>query len=78
MGLPQPPNTAVHAFVTSGQEYGDFILELDLKDDPGLNTGSPFRCAEAAAAALAHARANFADGASPITPQQVGQERVAK
>jgi len=37
--LRQRRNTPEHTFLTSQEKYGDFILELDLKDDPGFNTG---------------------------------------
>jgi hypothetical protein len=35
--------------VTSVEKYGDFILELDAKDDSGFNTGILLRCADAPA-----------------------------
>ncbi|NDJ11610.1 MAG: DUF1080 domain-containing protein [Acidobacteriia bacterium] len=49
MLLRQRTNTAEHTFVTSTEKYGDFILELDLKDDPGFNSGILLRCVEASA-----------------------------
>lgn len=49
MVLRQPSNTIEHTFVTSEREYDDFILELDLKDDPGFNSGILLRCVEAPA-----------------------------
>jgi len=49
--LRQLRNTAEHTFLTSRKKYGDFILELDLKDDPRFNTGILLRCADAPAAA---------------------------
>jgi hypothetical protein len=51
MLLRQRTNTIEHTFVTSEQKYGDFILELDLKDDPGFNSGILLRCADAPAEA---------------------------
>jgi Domain of Unknown Function (DUF1080) len=44
MVLRQRAGTAEHTFVTSDGTYGDFILELDLKDDPGFNSGILLRC----------------------------------
>ncbi len=49
--LRQRPKTAEHTFLTSEKTYGDFILELDLKDDPTFNTGILLRCADAPTAA---------------------------
>jgi len=49
MLLRQRSNTIEHTFVTSEREYEDFILELDLKDDLGFNTGILLRCVEAPA-----------------------------
>ncbi len=49
MMLRQRTNTVEHTFVTSTEKYGDFILELDLKDDPGFNSGILLRCLEATA-----------------------------
>jgi glucose/arabinose dehydrogenase len=49
MVLRQRPNTIEHTFVTSEKKYGDFILELDVKDDPGFNSGILLRCADAPA-----------------------------
>ncbi len=49
MVLRQRRNTTEHTFVTSRQKYSDFILELDLKDDPGFNSGILLRCADAPA-----------------------------
>lgn len=37
--LRQRADTAEHTFLTSDGRYADFILELDLRDDPGFNTG---------------------------------------
>ncbi|MDI1248437.1 MAG: DUF1080 domain-containing protein [Lacunisphaera sp.] len=48
MVLRQRINTKEHSFVASEHEYGDFILELDLKDDPGFNSGILLRCVDAA------------------------------
>lgn len=47
MVLRQRINTAEHTFVTSEKKYGDFILELDLKDDPRFNSGILLRCVDA-------------------------------
>ena len=47
----QRANTVEHTFVTSERKYGDFILELDVKDDPSFNSGILLRCADAPAAA---------------------------
>lgn len=47
MLLRQRINTAEHTFVSSKEKYGDFILELDLKDDPGFNSGILLRCVDA-------------------------------
>ncbi len=49
MVLRQRINTLEHTFVASEREFGDFILELDLKDDPGFNSGILLRCVEAPA-----------------------------
>jgi hypothetical protein len=49
MLLRQRINTAEHTFVSSNEKYGDFILELDLKDDPGFNSGILLRCVDAPA-----------------------------
>ena len=49
MVLRQRINTIEHTFVASEREYDDFILELDLKDDPGFNSGILLRCVEAPA-----------------------------
>lgn len=46
MVLRQRINTKEHTFVTSVQDYKDFILELDLMDDPGFNSGILLRCTE--------------------------------
>jgi len=51
MVLQQRINTIEHTFVTSEKKYRDFILELDLKDDPGFNSGILLRCEDAPAAA---------------------------
>lgn len=42
--LRQQINTPEHTFVVSENAYQDFILELDLKDDPGFNSGILLRC----------------------------------
>ncbi len=47
--LRQRVKTPEHSFVTSEGEYQDFILELDLKDDPRVNSGILLRCVDAAA-----------------------------
>jgi glucose/arabinose dehydrogenase/mono/diheme cytochrome c family protein len=49
MVLRQRANTTEHTFVTSEKKYSDFILELDVKDDPGFNSGILLRCADAPA-----------------------------
>ena len=49
MVLRQRINTVEHTFVSSAEKYGDFILELDLKDDPGFNSGILLRCMDASA-----------------------------
>ncbi len=49
MLLRQRINTAEHTFVSSKEKYGDFILELDLNDDPGFNSGILLRCVDAPA-----------------------------
>ncbi len=46
MLLRQRINTAEHTFVTSEKKYRDFILELDLKDDPSFNRGVLLRCVD--------------------------------
>ncbi len=51
MVLRQRPKTPEHTFVTSQQSYSNFILELDVKDDPGFNTGILLRCSDAPLAA---------------------------
>ncbi len=51
MVLRQRINTVEHTFVTSEEKYGDFILELDLKDDPSFNSGILLRCSDAPAEA---------------------------
>ena len=56
MVLRQRINTVEHTFVATEGQYGDFILELDLKDDPGFNSGILLRCVESAADA--HVRLN--------------------
>jgi hypothetical protein len=48
MVLRQRINTAEHTFVASEKKYRDFILELDLKDDPRFNSGILLRCADTA------------------------------
>lgn len=47
MVLRQRINTAEHTFVASEGMFRDFILELDLRDDPGFNSGILLRCVEA-------------------------------
>jgi hypothetical protein len=49
--LRQRTNTVEHTFVATERTYGDFILELDLKDDPGFNSGILLRSVEAPAEA---------------------------
>ena len=49
MVLRQRSHTIEHTFVTSEREYDDFILEVDLKDDPGFNSGILLRCVESSA-----------------------------
>ena len=49
MVLRQRLNTVEHTFVASEREYDDFILELDLKDDPDFNSGILLRCVKASA-----------------------------
>lgn len=44
-------NTAEHTFVTTEDEYGDFILELDFKADGDFHTGVLLRCLPAASEA---------------------------
>ncbi len=51
MLLRQRTNTAEHTFVASTGKYRNFILELDLKDDPGFNSGILLRCLDAPAEA---------------------------
>ena len=51
MVLRQRPHTTEHTFVTTPETYRDFILELDLKDDPGFNSGILLRCSDASATA---------------------------
>jgi hypothetical protein len=47
MVLRQRVKTAEHTFVVSELAYRDFILELDLKSDPGFNSGILLRCVDA-------------------------------
>ncbi len=47
--LRQRRKTVEHTFVTTDRKYTDFILELDLKDDPGFNSGILLRCVDAPA-----------------------------
>jgi Domain of Unknown Function (DUF1080) len=49
MVLRQRPETVEHTFVASEKDYRNFILELDLKDDPGVNSGILLRCVESPA-----------------------------
>ena len=51
MLLRQRTNTLEHTFVATEKKYRDFILELDLKDDPGFNSGILLRCGDAPAGA---------------------------
>lgn len=51
MILRQRIKTAEHTFVASERTFRDFILELDLKDDPGFNSGILVRCVAAPDAA---------------------------
>jgi len=51
MVLRQRINTKEHTFVASEREYQDFILELEVQDDPGFNSGILLRCVKASAAA---------------------------
>ncbi|MEX0330663.1 MAG: DUF1080 domain-containing protein [Puniceicoccaceae bacterium] len=48
MVLRQRINTAEHTFVATVVEYGDFILELELQDNPDFNSGILLRCIDAA------------------------------
>jgi len=45
--LRQRINTVEHTFVTTEKKYGDFILELEVKDDPEFNSGILLRCSDA-------------------------------
>ena len=47
MVLRQRINTVEHTFVTTEKRYGDFILELEVKDDPEFNSGILLRCSDA-------------------------------
>jgi hypothetical protein len=47
--LRQRPETVEHTFVASEETYRNFILELDLKDDPSVNSGILLRCVESSA-----------------------------
>ncbi|MCX6930015.1 MAG: DUF1080 domain-containing protein, partial [Verrucomicrobia bacterium] len=49
MVLRQRINTVEHTFVASERAYDDFILELDLKDDPDFNSGILLRCVKSSA-----------------------------
>jgi hypothetical protein len=49
MVLKQRIKTSEHTFVASQRKYRDFILELDLKDDPRFNSGILLRCVDAPA-----------------------------
>jgi hypothetical protein len=49
MVLRQRINTKEHTFVASEREYENFILELDVKDDPDFNSGILLRCVKASA-----------------------------
>lgn len=46
MVLRQRTNTLEHTFVATERRYGDFILELDVKDDPEFNSGILLRCSD--------------------------------
>lgn len=48
MALHMRRNTAEHTFVVTEQEYEDFILELDFKDEGDFHTGISLRCQMAA------------------------------
>ncbi len=56
MVLHQRPGTVEHTYVATTESYSDFILELDLKDDPGFNSGILLR--SQLAPASAHVRLN--------------------
>lgn len=45
--LRQRINTVEHSYIATEARFGDFILELDLKDDPGFNSGILLRCVDA-------------------------------
>lgn len=47
MVLRQRINTAEHTFVTTEKKYSDFILELELQDEPEFNSGVLLRCSDA-------------------------------
>jgi len=49
--LRQRINTVEHAFAATEGRYSDFILELDVEDDPGFNSGILLRCVDAPATA---------------------------
>lgn len=49
--LRQRLNTSEHTFIATDRTYRDFILELDLQDDPGFNSGILLRCVDASAEA---------------------------
>lgn len=51
MVLRQRINTIEHTFIATEARYGDFILELDVMDDPGINSGILLRCVDAPATA---------------------------
>ena len=51
MVLRQRINTVEHTFVATEKRYGDFILEMDVKDDPEFNSGILLRCSDALAEA---------------------------
>ncbi len=51
MVLRQRINTVEHTFVTTEKKYGDFISELEVKDDPEFNSGILLRCSDAPAEA---------------------------
>jgi hypothetical protein len=47
MVLRQRINTVEHTFVATEKKYSDFILELEVKDDPEFNSGILLRCSDA-------------------------------
>ncbi len=49
MVLRQRINTVEHTFVTTEKRYGDFVLQLEVNDDPDFNSGILLRCSDAPA-----------------------------